>query len=702
MSLAVSGLYRFDEFELNPSRRTFARNGIAVPISPKAFEVLSYLVAHAGRVVSKEELLKAVWPESFVEESNIAQHIFALRKALTDRAGCIVTIPGRGYQFTAQVQGVFPPEAALHRPEDEHLVQHTREHTRIVVEESSTATTSPGKHRIWWPAGVIAIVATLLLASFAAMRLNRPPTLRIVKYESLTQDGHAKAMGGTDGSRVYFTEELPHSIAEVSVSGGAVEPIPVSLNEPWAGDISPDGSTMLVISQSEGMGPADSLWSFRLIGRSLRRLASSAIDSAWAPDGLHLAYGTATGDIFLVRTDGTGEHKLASPGGYIRSLAWSPDGSSIRFSKDGVLWELASDGSTLHQVFPGWSNSRSQFFGQWAQDGRYYFVSEGQIWALDERPYFGRITAAKPMQLTFGPTVWDRLVPARDGRKIFAVGRTRRGELVRFDVKSKQFQPFLSGISAEFISFTRDGKTVAYVTYPEGILWKAAGDGSNPLQLTDPPLYPKSLRWSPDGTQILFVDRTPRGINGIYTISSEGGAPRQLLPNDTENETDPSWSPDGKRIVYSTCPALGVSSQSDLRILDLASGTSTVIPNSRGLLVPHWSPDGKFISAMTLDAMSMKVLALDSGRWSSLETGAVAFPEWSHDSKFIYFLRWKGDAALARMRPGDASPEILGDVSQEHFTGFFTSWMSLDSTDAPLLLRDRGSDEIYALTLEGR
>ncbi|MGA9426410.1 MAG: hypothetical protein WBV33_15120 [Terracidiphilus sp.] len=263
-------------------------------------------------------------------------------------------------------------------------------------------------------------------------------------------------------------------------------------------------------------------------------------------------------------------------------------------------------------------------------------------------------------------------------------------------------QPFLAGISAEFVTFTNDAKTVAYVTYPEGILWRANGDGTDPLQLTSPPVYPKSLRWSPDGTKILFVDRTPKGTNGVYILAADGGAPRLVLPNDTENETDPSWSPDGKKIVYSTCPTLGASTKCDLRILDLAAEKVALIPGSEGLVTPHWSPDGKFISAMTLDAMSMKVLSIATGKWSQLDTGAVAFPEWSHDSKFIYYLKWKGDAVLVRIRPGDAKAEILADVKNEHFTGFFTSWMNLDSSDAPLLLRDMGSDDIYALTLEAK
>lgn len=704
MSLVISGLYRFDEFELNPARRTFARNGTPVSISPKAFEVLSYLVSNPGRVITKDELLKAVWPESFVEESNLSQHIFALRKALGERAGCIVTLPGRGYQFTAQVQGMTTPQAALlahhHEHSGDYIVQHIRERTQVVMEEAPPAVARTSQSSRLWPIWAVICGALLVLVAFLLVRLNRPSTVRISAYDQITHDGRAKAIGGTDGSRVYFTEEVLDSIAEVSAAGGAIAPIRVSVKDPWAGDVSPDGSTLLVISQSEGMGPGSSLWSFRLVGGSLRHLADGAIASAWYPDGSRLAYGDAAGDIFVIRSDGTDEHKIASPGGYISALAWSPDGSRIRFSRDGVLWDVSSDGTHMRETLPELSKSQSQFSGQWAPDGQYYFVSDGQIWELDERHRVGGTSKASAVQLTFGPTVWDRPTLSRDGKRIFASGRTRRGELVRFDPKAKQFQPFLGGISAEFVAFTRDAKTVAYVTYPEGILWKADADGTNALQLTSPPLYPKSLSWSPDGKEILFVDRTPKSTNGIYVIASDGGRPRQVLPGDLENETDPSWSPDGKKIVYSTCPALGASSKSDLRILDLASGKLTSVPESNGLGTPHWSPDGKFISAMTLDAMSMKVLNVESGKWSNLETGAVAFPEWSHDSKYIYYLKWKGDAALLRMRPGAASPETIGMLGTAQFTGYFTSWMSLDPFDAPLLLRDGGSDEIYALTLE--
>src|SRR5208283_1666136 len=139
MSFPLRGLYRFDEFELNPSGRALLRNGKPVVVSPKAFEVLTYLVANPGRVVTKEELMQAVWPDSFVEESNLAQHISWLRKALGDKSSYIVTVPGRGYQFTANVQPQFPPEMLPEKQPGDILVQRVRERTQVVFEESSPA-----------------------------------------------------------------------------------------------------------------------------------------------------------------------------------------------------------------------------------------------------------------------------------------------------------------------------------------------------------------------------------------------------------------------------------------------------------------------------------------------------------------------------------------------------------------------------------
>jgi DNA-binding winged helix-turn-helix (wHTH) protein/Tol biopolymer transport system component len=717
MPLSTRESYRFDEFELDPSRRVLSRENNPVSLTPKAFDVLSYLVLNPGRVVAKDELLKSIWPDSFVEEGNLAQYISALRKALGDKSRLIATVPGRGYQFATQVFTIevetgISADALPEARAGDIIVQRVRERTRVVYEDAPAAQLaqhepplllmggSSRQARVWLWVMASALLAATALAVYFGVRLHGAAQLRIASYTQITHDGHTKYIGGTDGSRIYFTLDQPFGMAEVSVSGGAIAPILTTLPNPWTGDVSPDGSTLLLISQVGGMGPADSLWSLRLLGGSLRQLAN-AVSATWSPDGERIAYATAGGDICVMRSDGSEAHRIASPGVYVKSIAWSPDGGTIRFSKEGILWEMTSNGSNLHQLLPGWGKSPSQWNGQWAQDGRFYFVADGQLWVLEEHHGSNNSLPPAPVQLTFGPMVWDRPTPSLDGKKIYASGRANRGELIRYDSKSGRFQPFLAGISAEFVTYSSGGKYVAYVSYPEGVLWRANLDGSNPTQLTDPPVYPKSLRWSPDGSEILFVDRTPQGPDAIYSVPADGsGKPRRLLQQDREAETDPSWSPDGRKIVFSTSPNVGASSKSDLRILDIATGNVAVLPASDGLLVPRWSPDGLSIAAMTLDAMAMKIFDIARGRWTKLNSGAVAFPEWSHDGRFIYYVKWTGDPAVIRIRAADGKRETVADMKGARYTGVYTLWMGLDPIDTPLTLRDIGTDDIYALTLE--
>ena len=97
----------FDEFELDASKRRLLREGKPLVISAKAFDVLIFLAENAGRVVSKDEILSAVWENQFVEEANLAVQISALRKALGEQRGSprfLITVPGKGYEFVADVE----------------------------------------------------------------------------------------------------------------------------------------------------------------------------------------------------------------------------------------------------------------------------------------------------------------------------------------------------------------------------------------------------------------------------------------------------------------------------------------------------------------------------------------------------------------------------------------------------------------------
>src|SRR4030095_11911617 len=109
MSTQAKGSYQFGPFRILADKRVLLRDGEVVSLSPKSFDVLLLLVEHPGEALDKERLMEELWPDSDVEESNLAQHVSALRKALGESPSerkYITTIPGRGYKFAAGVTEV--------------------------------------------------------------------------------------------------------------------------------------------------------------------------------------------------------------------------------------------------------------------------------------------------------------------------------------------------------------------------------------------------------------------------------------------------------------------------------------------------------------------------------------------------------------------------------------------------------------------
>jgi Tol biopolymer transport system component len=162
---------------------------------------------------------------------------------------------------------------------------------------------------------------------------------------------------------------------------------------------------------------------------------------------------------------------------------------------------------------------------------------------------FRRKVARVPVQLTTGPLAYDHALPSQDSRRIFVTGLQARGELVRYDSRTRQFLPFLSGISVDEVDFSPDGQWVTYVTVPEGTLWRSRVDGSERLQLTNAPLFAILPRWSPDGKQIVFSGGQYGKAWKISLVSAQGGGVQELLPENI-GEMDPTWSSDGKSIAF--------------------------------------------------------------------------------------------------------------------------------------------------------
>ena len=228
-------------------------------------------------------------------------------------------------------------------------------------------------------------------------------------------------------------------------------------------------------------------------------------------------------------------------------------------------------------------------------------------------------------------------------------------------------------------------------------MWKADRDGSNRVQLTRPPVSASSPHWSPDSKQILFTGASAVNV-GIYVVFVEGGSPQRLSPEVTANSYDADWSPDGTRVVFDRerLP----KNVRELCILDLASRRIDAIPGSSGFSYPRWSLDGRYIAALDSGASDIHVLNLKTQRWTTLTVeGDEELPSFSHDSRFIYFLHLGSDQGVFRISVTGGKAERVADLKHWHLTGYFGYSMSLDPTDAPLVLRDAGSDDIYALTM---
>lgn len=573
--------------------------------------------------------------------------------------------------------------------------------------KAQTMVGRPDSTRAMWNWRVAVLLVILAVAGILFWLNSAPRPPRVLATTQITRDGLKKSGVLTDGSRIYTTETDPNSrIVQASSTGGETSVIPTPLGNASADSISPD-RTQLMVFNFVGTEADAPMWSLPLPSGSPRRLGNfEAHSGTWTPDGRHLIFCKGS-DIFEANTDGTQPHKLASVSGIPSGPTFSSDGKRIRFTENmaavaSAVWEMRADGSRLHPLLSGWHNPPSECCGSWTPDGRYFLfmsqtISGGNVWALKEPGVLGR--ASTPVQLTTGPLSVNALTPSVDGKRIFVEASQGRGELVRYDPKSSQFLPFLSGISAGELDFSRDGQWITYVSYPDGAIWRSRRDGSDRLQLT----YPNGLdglpRWSPDGTRIAYVSIQPGRRWKIFLVSAHGGAPEELLPSD-EGEADPVWSPDGKRLAFGRQGlALG-----GIYIVDLSTREMSSLRGSENVFSPRWSPDGNYLAAMKSDSSALMLFNFNTQKWSEwIKEPGLGFPNWSSDGKYVYYnVEFSGKSSYKRIKVGAASAELVIDLKGLH--RYVNAPAYGASTVAPdgswLFTRDLTTDEIYALDLE--
>ncbi len=570
------------------------------------------------------------------------------------------------------------------------------------------------KRRPWlW----VANAAAVFLLSAAAIWYFRPaPIPRITGSTQLTYGADPSYSVVTDGARLYFREDRTgdQQLAQMSVTGGDVSLLPVPIGHPVIADLSPDHSQLLIsTSDSENA----SLWILPLPAGSPRRVGSLEVNGAsWAPDGKHILL-TKDVDIYAAATDGTNLRKIVSVNqGTAQCAGYSPDGSRIRFGivnprvNATTLWEVRADGSGLHQLLRGWSGAL-ECGGNWTPDGRYFLfgseMTDGShdIFAMPEsRNPFSK-EPGTPVRLTFGPLKFEAPVVSTDGKKLFVFGWHRRGELVHYDPASQQFVPFLGGISAEGVAFSRNGQRIAYSEIPGYDVWLSRTDGSEKMQLipSAPNTIFRSPRWSPDGRQIAVVSETVGKPGRILLVPADGGLPQPLLQENTP-QSDPTWSADGARIAFDSRSASDPE-KSAIKIVNITVHQVFTIPGSSGMFSPRWSPDGRYLAALSAEMYPRKIFLYDfqTRKWVKWVTDQnVGYPSWTADSRYLQYVESGGPAArVRRVKVGSSHPEDLFNLKGlRRFDGINAPWSDTAPDGTRMFLRDPSGRDIYALDVE--
>ncbi|MGE5326572.1 MAG: TolB family protein, partial [Deltaproteobacteria bacterium] len=204
----------------------------------------------------------------------------------------------------------------------------------------------------------------------------------------------------------------------------------------------------------------------------------------------------------------------------------------------------------------------------------------------------------------------------------------------------------------------------------------------------------------PDGHWIAFSGKIPGGRWQIYLVPSEGGNPEPALP-EADDQLDPSWSPDGKIMVYGRFAVEAQHSKGNLIfLLDLKAKEVSPIPDSVELFSPRWSPDGKFILAMSGTSEKLVVFDLVSRKWSNLVSISCNYPNWSQDSRYIFFNNTnERKLRIYRVRVSDRETEMVAEIPEigRLAVGRFGWWTGLGPKDSMLALRDISVQELYSL-----
>ena len=642
---------RFGKFSLNLAEHQLLRDGQPVPLTPKMFDLLRVLVENAGHLVEKDRLLKEVWADAFVEESNLNRGISVLRKALGETEGerYIETVPKRGYRFVAAV----------------HV--DASESSEVVRNPDAESTAQPP---IAWPRAlaIVALATGLAILAVAAYvgpgrsaRENGISAGASPVHRQVTFTGKVGTPAlSPDGRRIaYVSKETPYRkvIVQEVAGGRSIELF--SSSEAGALRWSPDGSELMLWAR----GDEDSgLYLVPTTGGGSRKIATGTFVGCWSPDGSTIAIGLfSSGEILFVSKLGEPQRKIALRGGreWMWDLDWSPVHGRLLIVADDdrqrpTIWAIRPDGRDEMKVFTGETEILA---ARWSPSGDavYYFsrtdhtVSLYKIAADPER----QAGDGEPVPLVSGLETDEGFGISADGTRLVYARAPYYSNLWLVDMAGSddgdrpQHAQLTHGTAViDRPRVSPDGGTIVFNMGDESRanLYTVPATGGTPRQLTFFNAFSVDGAWSADGRSVAFAS-TEGGRGRVWVVNTDGSSPRPLSAGDMSQSFDVTWAP-GARILYQQ------AGNRNFYVVDphgpgehLLIRDSSVGWNGSA----EYSPDGKLIAVSwnrrpvrgvwTIDTENARESLVYAGRHTA---EALPFPiGWSPDGRFIIAIEGK-------------------------------------------------------------
>jgi Tol biopolymer transport system component/DNA-binding winged helix-turn-helix (wHTH) protein len=702
-------VYTFGDFALDLTTGSLLHNGDEVKLRPKAFETLRYLVQNPNRLISKDELVEALWTDSFVSDNSLVKCLKDVRAALNDEAHIVIkTVPRRGYIFLAQVSDaglsdsrsvyaeqvegiriviedveqsestVASADQRLHVNESLPLMQTSKPHRgSFSLTKSRKATLSLGSVVL---ALLVGAGGYFLWTKKSLSSKTSRPTFSIenIKVTNLTTTGDVYApVISPDGKYLAYCSG-PKLYVRQMATGSIIE-IPPPLPAPvwgtlhyWGIIFSADSSQIYFTIADDAENVAGTLFRVPVLGGHSQKIQNHVNSGGHeSPDGNHIVFvradqGKGLCHLMISNTDGTNEQILSTMdmNSLYGSLDWSSDNASIlcafrQHTADGYIHyigEIPATGGAESRITP--PRRERILSAHWLPDKSGLIMTAIDPETQLSQIYYVSQPAGEERRITNDLNNYRGVSIARDGRTLIAqmsnaithlwsAPSSDPGRAVRLASSTKG--------SFQGVSWMPDSELV-YDSYESGLMQicKMTGDGSNSQQFMTRLGHNSDPSVTPDGRFIAFCS-TRSGSNQIWRMNSNGDDPVELT-HSTLSVFKPQTSPDGQWVYYTA----DLHGNWQVRKVPIAGGDEIVVEDGP---VELWaiSPDGKMLAFSFADEQKkntrIAVRRLDESepfKYFDISPGISL--QWTRDGRALSYVQPISGNANIWLQPLDGKP----------------------------------------------